>query len=83
MQLPEACTDLSTVLQAVFQGALARMAMGTSAGLEIQEKEPTEDKAKPNCTLFYAKRAAFPLAPPLMQILCPGSSCDPPPTKNM
>ncbi|CAI9154829.1 unnamed protein product [Rangifer tarandus platyrhynchus] len=55
------------------------MTMGTSAGLETQEKEPTEEKAKPNCTLFCAKHSAFPLAPPLMQILCPGSSCDPPP----
>lgn len=33
MQLPEACTDLSTTLRVVLQGGLARMTTGTSAGL--------------------------------------------------
>lgn len=58
------------------------MTMGTSAGLETQEKEQTEQKVKPNFILVDAKHSAFPLAPPLMQILCPGSSCDPPPDKE-
>lgn len=82
MQLPWACAELPTMLQAVLQRGLTRMAMGTRAGPETQEKEETE-KVKPSCILFYAKHSVFRLAPPLMQVLCPGGSCDTPPTKNM
>lgn len=52
MQLPEACTDLSTTLQVVLQGGLARMTMGTSAGLAWKLKKGSKQRrtSKPTFT---------------------------------